>query len=65
MYENDLFFDEGFVCKTLSQISKRIDDCLANLHMISQFEKTKFDTNNDASNECENERIFLNLLEFS
>ena len=25
----------------------------------------KFDTNNDASNKCENERIFLNLLEFT
>ena len=24
----------------------------------------KFDTNNEASNECENERIYLNLLEF-
>ena len=26
--------------------------------------KNKFDPNNDASNRCENERIFLNLLEF-
>ena len=25
----------------------------------------KFDPNNDASNRCENERIFLNLLEFA
>ena len=27
-------------------------------------EKNKFNTNNDAFNECENEIIFLNLLEF-
>ena len=27
--------------------------------------KNKFDSNNDASNECENERISLNLLEFA
>ena len=28
-------------------------------------EKNKFDSNNDASNRCENERIFLNLPEFA
>ena len=27
--------------------------------------ENKFDSNNDASNRCENERIFLNLLEFA
>ena len=27
--------------------------------------ENKFDTNKDASNKCENERIFLNLLEFT
>ena len=27
--------------------------------------RNKFDTNKDASNKCENERIFLNLLEFT
>ena len=27
--------------------------------------KNKFDPNKDASNICENERIFLNLLEFN
>ena len=27
--------------------------------------KNKFNANNDASNDCENERIFLNLLEFT
>ena len=26
--------------------------------------RNKFDSNNDASNECGNERIYLNLLEF-
>ena len=34
--------------------------------IIKQGEKgNKFDSNNDASNRCENERIFLNLLEFA
>ena len=27
--------------------------------------RNKFDSNNDASNKCENERIFLNLLDFT
>ena len=27
--------------------------------------ENKFDTNKDASNKCENERIFLNFLEFT
>ena len=28
-------------------------------------QRNKFDSNNDASNECENEKIVLNLLEFT
>ena len=31
---------------------------------LKRVTKNKFDSNNDASNVCENERIFLNLLEF-
>ena len=31
----------------------------------SKDNENKFDSNNDASNECENKRIFLNLLEFT
>ena len=30
-----------------------------------KFWRNKFDSNNNASNECENERNFLNLLEFA
>ena len=32
---------------------------------IPYFHQNKFDPNKDASNICENERIFLNLLEFT
>jgi hypothetical protein len=34
---------------------------------IDQFQMNynKFDTNKDASNKCEDERIFLNLMEFT
>ena len=35
------------------------------LWKIRKFAENKFDTNKDASNKCENERIFLNLLEFT
>ena len=34
-------------------------------HIRDNPDKNKFDTNKDASNKCENERIFLNLLEFT
>ena len=33
-------------------------------HEFLILKKNKFDTNNYASNECENEKFFLNLLEF-
>ena len=33
--------------------------------MINFYLSNKFDSNNDASDECENERIFPNLLEFT
>ena len=32
---------------------------------LARHRDNKFDSNNDASNECENERIFPNLLEFT
>ena len=34
-------------------------------NIFSKIKKNKFDSNNDASNECEYERTFLNLLEFA
>ena len=36
-----------------------------NYELQLQQRKNKFDPNKDASNICENERIFLNLLEFT
>ena len=34
-------------------------------HSFLIFPSNKFDSNNDASNECDNETIFQNLLEFT
>ena len=35
------------------------------MKMKSLFHENKFNTNKDASNKCENKRIFLNFLEFT
>ena len=52
------------------QYSKLPEIIFLNLSKTIEFSRdeinwNKFDTNKDASNICENERIFLNLLKFT
>ena len=42
-----------------------ISICYRRISVIANIENNKFNPNKDASNICENERIFLNLLEFT
>ena len=57
------FFFKQFLFPYTELVVKK----LANLVSMAMVRDSlnKFDSNNDASNECENERIFLNLLEFT
>ena len=41
------------------------DNTLVNVDHKEIMIENKFDTNKDACNVCENERIFLNFLEFT
>ena len=62
--------------KGRTKVTKRAEDILVDITNYGQekisltsgrgrMKINKFDSNNDASNKCENERIFLNLLEFT